>query len=202
MKMLRLLCLATFLLPGIPASAQNYLNEGDIVFQDSQSPQCEAIRRATHSEWTHCGMLFRDGNGRWMVLEAIQPVSVSTLAAWRDRNKSSFAVKRLKGADTLLTADVMDRMKTFGQNYLGKNYDIYFNWSDTEIYCSELVWKIYHAVGIDICPPKPLRSYDLSHPVVKSTMQKRYGNNIPLQEKMVAPGDLFNSPKLETVPLR
>ncbi len=95
--------------------------------------------------------------------------------------------------------DVIDKMKREAQGYMGKNYDIYFNWSDAEIYCSELVWKLYHAVGIDICPLNPLRSYDLSHPIVKATMQKRYGNSIPLEEKMVAPGDLFVSPKLESV---
>ncbi|MGE7773183.1 YiiX family permuted papain-like enzyme [Chitinophaga sp. NPDC101104] len=199
MHFFRLLILAA-LLPGSPASAQQNLREGDIVFQDSQSPQCEAIRRATHSPWSHCGMLYRADNGAWMVLEAVQPVSVTTLELWKRRNKHRFAVKRLKNSKSILTANVIDRMKSHGETYLGKPYDIYFNWSDAEIYCSELVWKIYHAVGIDLCELKPLRSYDLSHPIVKATMEKRYGKNAPLSEKMVSPGDLFNSSLLESVP--
>jgi hypothetical protein len=201
MKLFRILFLAA-LLPGSAAIAQDGYHEGDIVFQDSQSPQCEAIRRATQSPWSHCGILYRGDDGRWMVLEAVQPVSVTTLELWRLRNRESFAVKRLKGADSLLTANVIDKMKQEAGSYLGKNYDIYFNWSDAEIYCSELVWKLYHAVGIDICPLNPLRSYDLSHPIVKAIMQKRYGNNIPLDEKMVAPGDLFKSEKLESVAIQ
>ncbi|WP_341834015.1 hypothetical protein WJU16_13440 [Chitinophaga pollutisoli] len=31
-------------------------------------------------------MRYRDGNGRWMVLEAVQPVRVTILEAWRLRN--------------------------------------------------------------------------------------------------------------------
>lgn len=198
MIIFRLLLLVA-LLPGNPASAQDGPHEGDIVFQDSQSPQCEAIRHATHSPWTHCGIVYRADDGTWMVLEAVQPVSVIPLATWRLRNKKSFAVKRLKGADSVLTANVIDKMKATAEPYIGKNYDIYFNWSDAEIYCSELVWKLYHAVGIDLCALRPLRAYDLSHPAVQSTMKKRYGTNIPLSERMVAPGDLFNSPRLEAV---
>ena len=30
-----------------------------------------------------------------------------------------------------------------------KDYDLYFEWSDDKIYCSELVWKIYKN-GADI----------------------------------------------------
>ncbi|WP_341842112.1 YiiX family permuted papain-like enzyme [Chitinophaga caseinilytica] len=201
MHFFRLLILAA-LLPGSPASAQQNLREGDIVFQDSQSPQCEAIRRATHSPWSHCGILYRADNGAWMVLEAVQPVSVTTLELWKLRNKQSFAVKRLKNGENILTAEVIDKMKSEAEPYIGKNYDIYFNWSDAEIYCSELVWKIYHTVGIDLCELKPLRSYDLSHPIVKATMEKRYGKNAPFSEKMVSPGDLFNSSLLESVPTK
>ena len=34
-------------------------------------------------------------------------------------------------------------MKTIGRKYLGRDYDLRFEWSDDKIYCSELVWKIY-----------------------------------------------------------
>lgn len=42
-------------------------------------------------------------------------------------------------------------MKQIGEKFKGKPYDIYFEWSDDKIYCSELVWKIYkHALDIEI----------------------------------------------------
>ena len=49
---------------------------------------------------------------------------------------------------------------------------------------------------------KPLKDYDLSHPLVKATMQQRYGNNIPLEEPMISPGNIFDCQLLETVVIR
>jgi len=51
---------------------------------------------------------------------------------------------------------------------LGLHYDLAFSWDDKEMYCSEFVWKMYkHNLNIAIGDLKPLRSFDLSHPVVK-----------------------------------
>jgi hypothetical protein len=91
-------------------------------------------------------------------------------------------------------------MQEAGNKYMGKNYDSYFEWSDDRIYCSELVWKIYkETLNIEVGKRNPLRSYDLSHPLVKATLKERYGKNIPLEEMMVSPGDIFESPLLKTV---
>ena len=47
-------------------------------------------------------------------------------------------------------------MKKIGDSYKGKNYDIYFNWNDDELYCSELIWKIYEqGAGLKIGELKP-----------------------------------------------
>jgi hypothetical protein len=32
---------------------------GDIIFQTSNSRQCEALKMATHSDVSHCGILFK-----------------------------------------------------------------------------------------------------------------------------------------------
>jgi hypothetical protein len=34
-------------------------------------------------------------------------------------------------------------MKHIGEEFTGKNYDMTFEWSDNNIYCSELIWKVY-----------------------------------------------------------
>lgn len=45
----------------------------------------------------------------------------------------------------------MKKMKKVGEKYIGKDYDLYFEWSDSRIYCSELVWKIYkESIGLEI----------------------------------------------------
>jgi hypothetical protein len=85
-------------------------------------------------------------------------------------------------------------------HFIGKSYDIYFNWSDEEIYCSELVWKLYQRnLNIALCPLKVLKDYDLRHPDVRAIMQERYGKDIPWDEPMVAPIDLFNAASLKLV---
>ena len=91
-------------------------------------------------------------------------------------------------------------MKSVGASFNGKDYDLYFEWSDDKIYCSELVWKIYkRAVGIEIGKLKTLNEFDLSNPLVKNKLRERYGNNIPLNELVISPGDMFESDLLETV---
>ena len=91
-------------------------------------------------------------------------------------------------------------MEEIGKQFLGKGYDYYFGWSDEKIYCSEFVWKMYQrASGIEIGTPQQLRDFNLSDPVVKEQLRKRYGKNLPLNETVVAPADIFNSDTLEMV---
>ena len=91
-------------------------------------------------------------------------------------------------------------MKKYGHSFLNKDYDLYFEWSDSKIYCSELVWKIYkNAANIELCKLEKLKDFNLSNPKVKAILHKRYGNKIPLNEDVIAPSQLANSDKLEIV---
>lgn len=172
---------------------------GDIIFQHSFGRQGKALELATYSKLTHCGIVFMDSNGVY-VLEAVQPVRIvpfPQFIARGDQNK--YCVKRLVN-DTLINAKSAKAMLTKGTQYLGKSYDVYFLWSDEEIYCSELVWKIYQqSLNIELCPLKALKEYNLKHPDVRALMQERYGKDIPWDEPMVAPIDLFNATSLKLV---
>jgi hypothetical protein len=91
-------------------------------------------------------------------------------------------------------------MKKAGERFDGKPYDLYFEWNDDRIYCSELVWKIFRdAIGIEIGELNKLKDFDLSSPDVKKIMEKRYGNEIPLNEDVISPASMFNSSLLKTV---
>ncbi len=91
-------------------------------------------------------------------------------------------------------------MKSIGDKYIGKHYDIYFNWSDEKIYCTELAWKIFKkALNIELTEDKRLKDFDLSNSAVKYLMKKRYRENIPLDDFVVSPADMFLSKKLETI---
>ncbi len=175
-------------------------HDGDIIFQTSSSGQSYAIQLATHSIYSHCGILFND-NGEWFVYEAVQPVVKTPVKQWIARGDSGiYAVKRLKNADSLLTENTLKKMRKSVDQKMGKNYDLWFGWSDERIYCSELVWKAYNdATGLAVGELKKLGEYDLSHPIVKKIMNERYGKKIPLEEPMISPGNIYLSDLLITV---
>jgi hypothetical protein len=175
------------------------LHDGDLIFQVSVEGQGKAVQLATKSKFTHIGILIKLEAG-WYVYEAVQPVCKTPLKAFIAMGDSSYyVIKRLKGSDSLLNMDKIAMMKTYLNSQLGKDYDPYFNWSDTALYCSEYVWKCYRKMGISLCETNLLKTYDLTHPVVKNIMSQRYGKKVPLNEKVVSPGDIYASDLLYKV---
>jgi hypothetical protein len=181
------------------SNATDFQN-GDIIFQTSESEQCDAVRIATNSKFSHCGIIFLE-KGKTYVYEAVQPVKISPIEDWITHGKDyKYVVKRLKNLDVKISAEQLESMKKYGTNQLNKNYDIYFGWSDSEIYCSELVWKIYkNGANIELCKTKELKDFNLDNPLVQRIMYQRYGTQIPLHEKVVAPSQLHDSELLETI---
>jgi uncharacterized protein YycO len=179
---------------------QNEIKSGDIIFQSSLSAQSQAIQLTTHSPYSHCGIIYQEG-GKYFVYEAIQPVKATPLEKWITRGKEGhYVIKRLKNAEEILTPTVLQKMKKVGRQFNGKNYDLYFEWSDDRIYCSELIWKIYkQATGLEIGKLEKLKDFDLSYGPVKVKMKERYGNKIPLDETVISPASMFSSELLETV---
>ena len=176
------------------------VQEGDIVFQTSRSQQSLAIQRSTGSRYSHMGVILKRG-GRPLVFEAIATVRYTPLDAWIARGKDGHAVvKRLKNARETLTADALARLRRSAGRFEGRPYDLTFEWSDHRIYCSELVWKMFHeALGIEIGVRQKLGEFKLDDPLVKAKMQERYRGHPPLDETVIAPGAMFESPLLSTV---
>lgn len=173
---------------------------GDIVFHTSTSRQSIAVQAATHSPYSHMGIvLFRAGKP--FVFEAVQPVKYTPLAAWLARGKGGrYVVKRLR---TPLSPAAAERLQAQAARYAGKPYDLTFEWSDERIYCSELVWKLYQsAAGIELAPLARLDSFDLSSPAVRARLRERYGDKVPRDEPVIAPAAIFNSPLLVEVDRR
>ena len=173
---------------------------GDILFQDLASAQSQAVKLATGSEYTHCGIVF-EVDDRFVVYEAVGPVRAIPLDQWIAQGVDARMVAmRLDTLYRYLTPRALEQMQTVGESHFGKSYDAVFNWSDTQLYCSELVWKIfYEGFGLTLVSPRPLADYDLSHPAVKEKLTERYGDSIPLEEPVVSPGDLAGSKMLFTV---
>jgi len=176
------------------------LHEGDLIFHTSQSAQSRAIQLATHSPYSHCGLLYKRG-GEWQVFEAVQPVQLTPLSSWVARGQGGhFVVKRLRDAATVLTPAALARLRAAGQPMLGRDYDLAFNWSDKQIYCSELIWKVYdRGLHRQLGRLQQLCDFDLTNPAVQAKLRERYGNKLPLNEPVISPASVFNSAELVTV---
>lgn len=169
---------------------------GDVVFHTSTSAQSAAVQAATHSPYSHMGIVIQRG-GKPFVLEAVQPVKYTAPGAWLDRGKGRhYVIKRTRAP--LLPAAVA-QLEQEARHYVGKPYDLAFAWSDERIYCSELVWKLYKSAGIELAPLAKLGSFDLASPVVRRKLEERYHGRIPADEPVIAPAAIFASEQLVTV---
>ena len=65
---------------------QNIQN-GDIIFQTSQSGQSKAIQRGTNSKYSHMGIIYKT-EGQYFVFEAVQPVQLTSLQDWIKKGKT------------------------------------------------------------------------------------------------------------------
>lgn len=176
------------------------LQDGDVVFHTSRSAQSEAIQRATDSPYSHMGIVFlRDGEP-W-VLEAMATVRYTRLAEWTARGEGGrYQVRRLRDAETLLDASVVAALRRAAEAHLGRPYDLYFEWSNDRIYCSELVWKAYReALGVELGTLERLGDFDLDDPVVAAKLRERYGARVPLDEPVISPAAVFASERLVAV---
>lgn len=172
---------------------------GDIVFQESDSGQAAAVRAATGSRFGHVGLVHRR-DGRLEVLEAVEPVRSIPWERWLAHGvDGKVVVKRLR--DRPITDADITAMTNVARPWIGRHYDGRFEWKDDRLYCSELVWKVYaQGIGVELVATRPLRSYDLSRPEVQALIATRFSGASPNpEEPVVSPGDLYDSPLLETV---
>jgi len=177
--------------------AANTHKDGDIIFIVNPSGQGKAIQLATKSKYTHVGVIFFE-DGKEYVYHAVEPVMRSSLAEFKSMSADgTYEIRRLKD-QSVLTKENVAKMLADAKSKLGTHYDLGFSWDDKQLYCSEFVWKVYNkTLTLSIGDLRPLKDFDLTHPAVKQKMEERYGKNIPLEEKMISPGDMYNSALLE-----
>tara|TARA_Y100000589_G_C27151629_1_gene629165 strand:+ start:550 stop:1416 length:867 start_codon:yes stop_codon:yes gene_type:complete len=175
------------------------VQNGDIIFQTSTSPQSLAIQKVTNSKYSHMGIIYIEGD-YYYVYEAINKVKKTNLRDWIERGENSdCVVKRIKNAKNILSKSNLLKIKKIGEKYLGKNYDSHFEWSNEKMYCSELVWKLYNeSIGIEIGELKELKDFDLSHKESKKIIDERKIKINPY-EKVISPADMFDSDLLTTI---
>ncbi|MFD0320350.1 YiiX family permuted papain-like enzyme [Lysobacter gummosus] len=179
------------------AVAQPPLRDGDLIFQTSRSAQSLAIQRATGSRYSHMGVILHRGGKPW-VYEATGPTVYAPLRSWIARGEGGhYVIKRLRAP---LNAQQQARLRKQADAFGGRAYDLSFEWSDDRMYCSELVWKMYdRALGIRIGALQRLGDFKLDDPAVKAKLRERYGSKVPLNEPVISPAAMYDSPLLVTV---
>lgn len=177
------------------------LRDGDIIFvSNSNFEEGRAIQKVSNSPMTHCGILFKEGK-EWFVYEAVQPVKKTPLKELHKPDSGeTYAVRRLKDADAVLTKENLEKLHTVVKDQVGKDYDQLFGWGNDKMYCSELVWKAYYeATRQKVGQIKMVGDFDLNDPVVKKQVEARYGKNVPVTEPTITPGGIYESRLLKTV---
>ena len=191
-------CLAVFgLVSSSEAVEPALLQNGDIILHQSQSSQSEALRAATGSPYTHVGLVFfRDRQP--YVLEAVQPVKWTPLDSWEARGRDGKVV--VVRHDPPLSEEQAKNLRAEAETYLGRPYDVLFQWSDEHIYCSELVYKAYRdALHLEAGVLTPLRSQELDHPAVQALIAKRGVQHLDVDELIVTPASLLTTPGFRVV---
>jgi hypothetical protein len=203
--MKRLLILSFFLaamplLSGEKSFNESVLNECDIIFQETSSLQSKAIKIVTKSHNTHIGVIFRNNN-QWVVLEAFDQVKFTPLKEFIARSVNKhFTIKRLSASDKLINSETLKKVKETIALMMGKKYDYSFQWSDSKIYCSELVWKVFkNSLNIEIGKLAKVKDLDLSDKRIKILIKKRYKGKIPYEETVITPEQIFCAENLSTV---
>lgn len=172
--------------PDQPAAQTKY-SEGDIIFIQSQTQQAAALREATESVWTHVGFLVKQ-NSKWYVAEAVGPLKQTPLADFIARSKNkSYRIYRFKHFDpSTMTAALKKTLPKYN-----KPYDIYFEWSQERIYCSELTYHVMKDVtGFELGRVQKMKEMRLDGPYVKALIEKRLtdiGKELDLEEDIVTP---------------
>jgi hypothetical protein len=140
-------------------------------------------------------------DGRPFVFEAVETVKLTLLGDWIARGEGGhYVVKRLANADKILIGEVVQRMLDVGNSFEGKRYDLYFEWSDDRVYCSELVWKIYkRSLDMEVGKLQTMATFDLSDPLVQAKVRERFGESVPKNETVISPAAIFASEMLVTV---
>jgi len=184
------------------AQLHSPFQNGDVIFQSLKSNQSDAIQLATNSKYSHCGIIFWEGDNCY-VYEAFRKVKSTPVDKFLERSKGGhYAVRRLKNAGEIFSTP--EKVNVFVQTYYnqfsGKPYDIRYEASDEKIYCSELVWKLYKAsANIDVAAWKKLGEFDLSNKIVQEELHYTYGDKVPLEEPIVSPEALYASDQFTTV---
>lgn len=172
--------------------------EGDIIFIQSQTDQAAAIAEGTESIWTHVGIVVKK-TGDWHVAESVGPLNVTPLRSFigRSKGKSYKVVRNQKFSQKMLPKLYIALYK------YNQPYDIFFEFSNDRIYCSELVYKVFRDVtGTPVGRLQKMKELKLDGPYVSKLIEDRLtaiGKELNLEEPIITPVGLLDDKYLTNI---
>ncbi|PDT02294.1 peptidoglycan peptidase [Rhizobium chutanense] len=186
------------------------LKDGDLIFQTSTSSQSSAIIFATGSAFSHMGIIKND-NGAITVVEAAAKVKETPLKEWVNRGLlRRVAIYR----DPRLTPEKARQLLSYSRTLYGKPYDLFFSFNNDAIYCSELPYLAYKAVGLDIGQTQKISALNIDNMTVRKLIQSRWQRDSEctergydfdqcsqyiLNQSLVTPVSIANDPNLNMI---
>ena len=176
------------------------LQTGDLVFQYTNTRIAKITESVTGSPVTHVGIVIKR-RGRLMILEASKRVKFTPVGQFLKKSKNGwYGIWRRR-------VPLSDKQKKLlvknSRDWLGKPYDSKFSWSSKEIYCTELVYKMYEQIGIKISDLETIgKVIDHAHGnLLDKYIEKVYGNysKVNRKEHILTPIKLLHSSKLTPV---
>ena len=158
------------------------LREGDIVFIETRSFQSKFVKMGMMSIWSHCGIAVDTPEGV-QIMEADTTVRIIPIERFIDKSVGGkYIIKRPK--QQLSQPIEQDK-------WLGRWYDLKFNFDNEEVYCSELVWLIYKEQDIELCPACKINSHFMVRfAALQRALEER---GISPEQYAVAPCDLLRA---------
>ena len=189
------------------------LQDGDLVFQTIQSHQTTAIMLASHSWFTHVGIIKLRPGKTPLVLEAVGPVREITLSKWIKQGIGErLEIMRLPDLTSAQAAGVLAAAAKDN----GKEYDFHFTLADDKIYCSELAYRAYESgAGIKLGQLQKTGMLDLENFAVQKLLRERWPDHpqcqtpetksfetclaVIKQQDIITPESLARDPRLVVI---
>jgi hypothetical protein len=154
------------------ASDFDRFRRGDIIFQTSSSSQSLAILFASHSLFSHMGIVDFDTQSKPFVLEASATTRATPLRDWVNRGMGRrIAVYRMPN----LTEEKSRAVVSAARAYFGRAYDLFFYPAEDELYCSELVKLAFQkGAGVELGTLQRAGSLNLDNFAARKIIETRW----------------------------
>lgn len=137
------------------------LKKGDILLQPLHCWSCSLIEAQTKSIYSHIGVVIDVDKKNVQVAEAFMSVRKVSLLEFLKKTQKGQKVKVIRPSWVSKNID-----EFFNENYLGNDYDSNFLWNNFKenkelLYCSELVYKLFHHLNIKT-PAPAIMKFDVN----------------------------------------